>query len=103
MQTVTIASITLRLLSIMYVVGWSALMAGLVVLVCGITLGHIYISGQRCKLAILINLHLLNIVIIFLVVKREQNVAKAPILSLFGAGLAGLCEFYLVMIQGYHS
>jgi hypothetical protein len=103
MQTVTIASITLRLLSIMYVVGWSALVAGLVVLMCGVTLGRIYVSGQRCKFAIVIYLHLLNIVIVFLAVKREQNVAKAPILSLFGAGLAGLREFYSMMIYGYHS
>ncbi|EIN07942.1 P-loop containing nucleoside triphosphate hydrolase protein [Punctularia strigosozonata HHB-11173 SS5] len=70
-QQILIVSVLFRIVAIVYVVGWGALAAGLTVLIIGFGMGRFYNTAQRA-------------------VKREQSVAKAPVLSLFGAGLAGL-------------
>ncbi|EIN07964.1 P-loop containing nucleoside triphosphate hydrolase protein [Punctularia strigosozonata HHB-11173 SS5] len=78
------ANLILRLIAIVYIVGWSALAAGVLVLVGGMLIGRFYITAQRS-------------------VKREQSVAKAPILSLFGAGLAGLASIRAYDAQEHFS
>ncbi|EIN07962.1 P-loop containing nucleoside triphosphate hydrolase protein [Punctularia strigosozonata HHB-11173 SS5] len=84
LQQMMIVNIVLRFAAIVYVVGWSVLAAGLAVLVIALGVGRFYIAAQR-------------------ELKREQSVAKAPVLSLFGAGLVGLASIRAYGAQDYFS
>ncbi|EIN07978.1 P-loop containing nucleoside triphosphate hydrolase protein [Punctularia strigosozonata HHB-11173 SS5] len=64
-------NIVLMFVAITYIVGWRAAVAGLFVIVSAMGVGRIWVKGQR-------------------VIKREQSVARSPVLSLFDAALEGL-------------
>lgn len=49
MQTTVTAGIIFKLAAVVYVVGWQAIAAGLLVLTMGSAFGHLYISAQRCE------------------------------------------------------
>ncbi|EIN07973.1 P-loop containing nucleoside triphosphate hydrolase protein [Punctularia strigosozonata HHB-11173 SS5] len=66
-----ISSLGFKLVAVIFVIGWRGFGAGAFALALALSLGRIYMAAQRS-------------------IKREQSVARSPILSLFGAGLAGL-------------
>ncbi|EIN07961.1 P-loop containing nucleoside triphosphate hydrolase protein [Punctularia strigosozonata HHB-11173 SS5] len=83
-EQVMIVNAIFRIFSIMYVVGWSACVAGFSIFTVSLGIGRFYIQAQRS-------------------VKREHSVAKAPILSLFGAGIAGLTSIRAYGAQRHFS
>ncbi|KAI0270713.1 P-loop containing nucleoside triphosphate hydrolase protein [Gloeopeniophorella convolvens] len=64
-------NLILMFIGISYIVGWPAFVTGVFVSLMGMGVGRIYIVAQRA-------------------IKRQQSVAKSPVMSLVGVTLAGL-------------